>query len=241
MPLVNVIRPVVKPRPPPPVILFPQMVSGPILTAETFQSGTKAFNYPTTVNAGELIVALVVNDEEKGTTFVDESPGNPWVLLMNDVYTGNAVRTHVRAKVGFGDEGGGTFDITMTGGSDQSQGHCMAFDQWSGDIDDLVVSFAEDTEASSPAQLTVPSLTLPENKYYFLALTGANGNFTNSVPPSDIQDDHAQEGAGSCSSAVVGLKDTVTGDFTPADTWQFQQGFRQHHMVSIGIPGEVVG
>jgi hypothetical protein len=86
-------------------------------TSQATATSTHTTNYPSTVDAGDLLITVFVCDDNEAVTFPNE--GTDWNTIYNED-AGNAGPTLAVAwRDAVGDEDGTTFDIT-TGGAEES-------------------------------------------------------------------------------------------------------------------------
>lgn len=123
--------------------------------AETGNTTAHAIAIPATVNAGDLLIAMIVFDGAPTVTW-DQSTAGTWTLIHNTP-NGTACRGVAYAKVADGTEGGLTLSIT-TSASEQSVYRCVRINQWNGA---LATGLANGTAATGTSTTPNPPAVTP--------------------------------------------------------------------------------
>jgi hypothetical protein len=188
------------------------------VTSTDFASDTTshAANLPATVNAGDLLLALIAFDNSS-TTMTTPSG---WTLLI-DV----GADLSVYAKVGAGTEGGGTADF-VTSNSQQGTVQIYRISGWAGVLSALALGL------SKPITSPVTGLGLPtaSDNLWIVAQAKSTSSLWGTAPTGYTSE--TKSGADSISSAAIAsaVHASATAFENFAGAWLSQP------MVVIGVP-----
>jgi len=173
---------------------------------------THVTNYPTIVDAGDLLIAVFTCDDNEVVTFPNE--GSDWNTIYNEDAGAQGPTLAVAWREAVGDEDGGTFEIT-TGGS---EGSCAYVFRISGAEDPDTQAPEASTEATgsgvNPDSLSL-SPTGGSKEYLWISAEGNDDDDDTTGWPSNMADNNVFLQVASVTLGVA-TEEGTTDAFDPA-------------------------
>jgi len=159
---------------------------------------------PATINAGDLLILLFVNDSNTAVTSVTDSTADAWTSKSDDA-NGTSVRQVVYCKVADGDEGGGTVNA-VTASAWQAVAHVYRISGWYGALTGVEVGTASTGTGTSPDSPSLSPSWGAADTFWIEAIgndayssaTAASTNFSNLNTATSNGDSSSNQCSGHC-------------------------------------------
>lgn len=177
------------------------------LTTETFSAATAHnVDMPATVNAGDLLLALITNDGNATIT----SPGGGWTQ-QTTLNSGTAVRGSVWAKVANGTEGGTQVNFVTSASEEMAaQVYKVPAGNWSGSLAGVEASAVASGSVNNPNPPSLnPGAWGTENTLWLSYAAGSSYTSVNSYPTNHTSGVHTISNTGTAGASTSSAWRTV--------------------------------